>query len=395
MTAVPRVLLVDDRADNLLALRAVLEPLGYELVEASSGEEALRHLLGDEFAVIVLDVQMPVLDGFETARLIKGRERTRHVPIIFLTAISGEPEHYLRGYESGAVDYVYKPFEPEILRAKVSVLAELWTRGATIERQRTELAGRLVELNSANEALAVQAVELERSNTALERFAAVAGNEVREPLHSVAGLIDLLEQRYGAGMPPEAQLLVVRAAAGTQRAMTVVASLLEYARANTGELDHQPLALGDVVAQAVSELRAGLEAAGGKVMAGEMPDVVGDRRALVRLFANLLDNTVRHRGTTAPQVTVTATRVGARWRVTVADNGPGVDPAELPRLFTVWGPGLGLAMCRRIVERHGGVIWAEPGEMGGTAVHFELADGPRTPPDPEATGTPRAPGVPA
>jgi signal transduction histidine kinase len=395
LTAVPRVLLVDDRPDNLLALCAVLEPLGYELVEASSGEEALRHLLGDEFALIVLDVQMPVLDGFETAQLIKGRERTRHVPIIFLTAISGEPEHYLRGYESGAVDYVYKPFEPEILRAKVSVLAELWTRGATIERQRAELAERLVELNQANQALAGQAVELERSNTALERFAAVAGNEVREPLHSVAGLIDLLEQRYGAEMAPEAQLLVVRAAAGTQRAMTVVASLLEYARANTGELDHQPLALSDVVAEAVSELRPGLEAAGGKVMAGELPEVVGDRRALVRLLANLLDNAVRHRGPTPPEVTVTATRAGGRWRVTVADNGPGVDPAELPRLFTVWGPGLGLAMCRRIVERHGGVIWAEPGDVGGTAVHFELALVPGTSAAPDVPGTPRAPDVPA
>ncbi|MDQ3945876.1 MAG: response regulator [Actinomycetota bacterium] len=378
---VPRVLLVDDRPDNLLALRAVLEPLGLELVEASSGEEALRHLLGDEFAVIVLDVQMPVLDGFETARLIKGRERTRHVPIIFLTAISGEPEHYLRGYESGGVDYVYKPFEPEILRAKVSVLAELWARGATIERQRAELAARLVELNRANEALAGQAVELERSNTALERFAAVAGNEVREPLHAVAGLIDLLEQRYGAKMAPEAQLLVVRAAAGTQRAMTVVASLLEYARANTGELDQLPVALSDVVAEAVAELRPSLEAAGGKVLAGDLPEVVGDRRALVRLFANLLDNAIRHRGPTPPEVTITAARARARWRVTVADNGPGVDPAALPRLFTVWGPGLGLAMCRRIVERHGGVIWAEPGDVVGTAVHFELADvsGPDVP----------------
>ena len=385
MTAVPRVLLVDDRPDNLLALRAVLEPLGYELVEASSGEEALRHLLGDEFAVIILDVQMPVLDGFETARLIKGRERTRHIPIIFLTAISGEPEHYLRGYESGAVDYVYKPFEPEILRAKVNVLTELWRRGATIEQQRAELAERLVELNAANEALANQAVELERSNTALERFAAVAGNEVRGPLHSVAGLIDLLEQRYGADMEPEAQLLMVRAAAGTQRAMTVVASLLEYARANTGELDHRPLALSDVVAQALSELRPALEAAEGKVMAGELPEVVGDRRALVRLFANLLDNAVRHRGPMPPEVTVTAARTGARWRVTVADNGPGLDPAELPRLFTVWGPGLGLAMCRRIVERHGGAIWAESGDMGGTAVHFELADAPGIPRGPDAS----------
>ena len=118
------------------------------------GEEALRHLLAGEFALIVLDVQMPVLDGFETARLIQGRERTRYVPIIFLTAISGEPEHYLRGYESGAVDYVYKPFEPEILRAKVSVFAELWSRGATIEAQREELAGRLAELDEAHAGLA-------------------------------------------------------------------------------------------------------------------------------------------------------------------------------------------------------------------------------------------------
>src|SRR5688572_24602514 len=138
MTRTPRVLLVDDRPDNLLALRAVLEPLGLDLVEAGSGEEALRHLLAGEFALIIMDVQMPVLDGFETARLIRGRERTRYVPIIFLTAISGEPEHYLRGYESGAVDYVYKPFEPEILRAKVSVFVELWVRGATIEAQRAE-----------------------------------------------------------------------------------------------------------------------------------------------------------------------------------------------------------------------------------------------------------------
>lgn len=120
-----RVLLVDDRPDNLLALQAVLEPLGVGMVTAPSGEEALRLLLNEEFALIVLDVQMPGLDGFETARLIKGRERTRHLPIIFLTAISGAVEHHLEGYASGAVDYVYKPFEPAILRAKVAALVDL------------------------------------------------------------------------------------------------------------------------------------------------------------------------------------------------------------------------------------------------------------------------------
>ena len=191
----PRVLLVDDRPENLLALTSVLEGLDAELVQAHSGAEALRRLLNEDFALIVLDVQMPTLDGFETARLIKRRRRTRHIPIVFLTAISGEPEHYLRGYSAGAIDYVHKPFSPEILRAKVSVLLELWHRGTVIERQRSELEARLAELDLANERLARQAVELERSNAALERFAEVAAHELRQPLRNVYALTSALEER--------------------------------------------------------------------------------------------------------------------------------------------------------------------------------------------------------
>jgi PAS domain S-box-containing protein len=121
-----KILLVDDRHENLLALSAILEPLGQELVRAESGEEALRRLLHDDYALILLDVQMPDLDGFETARLIKQRERTRHVPIIFLTAISKEAEHVFRGYEAGAVDYLMKPLDAHVLRAKATVFIELW-----------------------------------------------------------------------------------------------------------------------------------------------------------------------------------------------------------------------------------------------------------------------------
>jgi PAS domain S-box-containing protein len=130
-----KLLLVDDRPENLLALEALLEPLGQELVRAQSGEAALRHLLQDEFAAILLDVQMPGMDGFQTAELIKQRERTRHVPIIFLTAISKDAEHIFRGYGAGAVDYLMKPFDPNILRAKVAVFIELWQKTGEIRRQ--------------------------------------------------------------------------------------------------------------------------------------------------------------------------------------------------------------------------------------------------------------------
>ena len=136
MTPRAKILLVDDRPENLLALEAILEPLEQELVRAESGEEALRRLLHDEYAVILLDVQMPRLDGFGTAELIKQRERTRHVPIIFLTAISKDAENVFRGYETGAVDYMLKPFDPVVLRAKVGVFIDLWQK--TVELRRHE-----------------------------------------------------------------------------------------------------------------------------------------------------------------------------------------------------------------------------------------------------------------
>jgi two-component system, sensor histidine kinase len=381
---VPRVLLVDDRPDNLLAVRAVLEPLGLDLVAAGSGEEALRHLLAGEFALIILDVQMPVLDGFETARLIRGRERTRYVPIIFLTAISGEPEHYLRGYESGAVDYVYKPFEPEILRAKVSVFAELWIRGATIEAQRAELVTQLAELDAAHAGLAAQAVELERSNAALERFAEVVGVELREPLHTVAGLLDLLDDRHTGALSDEGRTLLARAMAGTDRARSTVGSLLDYARASTGDLQRSRFPLSEALAEAEAETGPQLAETKAEVVANGLPVVAGDRSQLVQLLAQLLDNAVRFRGSAAPVVTVSAETVGSGVRVSVADNGLGVAETDLPRLFTAFarpatapaaGTGLGLALCRRIVERHGGMIWAEAGPAGGLVVRFELPEG--------------------
>src|SRR2546423_12117188 len=159
------VLLVDDEPDNLVALTAVLEPLGRELVQASSGEEALRLLLKRQFAAILLDVRMPGLDGFETAALIKQRERTRNIPIIFVTAVSKDTEHVFRGYSEGAVDYLLKPYDPAVLRSKVSVFIELYEQNAALEeseeRFRTAFAnaptgmavvapeGRLLQVNRA------------------------------------------------------------------------------------------------------------------------------------------------------------------------------------------------------------------------------------------------------
>jgi CheY-like chemotaxis protein len=137
-TAPARILLVDDRPENLLALEAILVSLGQTLVRASSGEEALKALLADDYAVILLDVQMPGMDGFETAAHIKRRERTRHVPILFLTAVDYDPHLAFRGYQAGAVDYISKPFDPWVLRSKVGVFVDLWSVHARLAEQADE-----------------------------------------------------------------------------------------------------------------------------------------------------------------------------------------------------------------------------------------------------------------
>ncbi|MCW2667313.1 MAG: histidine kinase [Frankiales bacterium] len=155
--------MVDDRPENLLALEAILQGLGHELLRAGSGEEALKQLLSQEVALILLDVQMPGMDGFETAAHIKQRERTRDVPIVFLTAIDGEAHQAFRGYAAGAVDYLSKPFDPWVLRAKVGVFVELYERRRQLAEQAEELQRRRQQLDAPR--LAALALQVEQALT--------------------------------------------------------------------------------------------------------------------------------------------------------------------------------------------------------------------------------------
>ena len=175
-----KILLVDDQPDNLLSAGAVLESLGEEIVKADSGREALRQLLENDFAVIVLDVMMPEMDGFETAALIRERERSRHTPIIFLTALGRGEEHIRRGYTLGAVDYMTKPFAPEILRAKVGVFVELHRKTELLRRQSLELERRNAELREAVERSARAEEEIKALNRHLERRIAELNDVNRE-----------------------------------------------------------------------------------------------------------------------------------------------------------------------------------------------------------------------
>ena len=220
-----KILLVDDRPENLLALEAILSALDQTLVRASSGEEALKALLTDDFAVILLDVQMPGMDGFETAAHIKRRERTRDIPIIFLTAINHGPHHTFRGYAAGAVDYISKPFDPWVLRAKVSVFVDLYMKNCQLREQAAllrlqletgdqdgagparETAGLLAELSARLAAVEEQAEALTKQlDEAADAAAVATAAHLERKLTGLRRALDALEPGSGPGsatVPPQ------------------------------------------------------------------------------------------------------------------------------------------------------------------------------------------------
>src|SRR4051794_1825117 len=382
MTSQPALLLVDDRPENLLALEAVLEPLGHKMVRAESGEEALRHLLSGDFAVIVLDVQMPGMDGFETADQIKQRERTRDIPIIFLTAMSRDADHRMQGFAAGAVDYIFKPVEPDLLRAKVSVFVELHQKNRLLQEQQLELAAELRERRRAEERLARKSEELERSNGDLEQFAYIASHDLQEPLRVMAGYLELLADRAGEGLDTKAKQWVAKGLGMADRMSALLADLLAFARAGAGSRQPVAVNLDDAAAIALDNLSAAVRDAGAQIsVEHDLGQVEAVPSEAVQILQNVIGNAIKYRADDAPVVVVSSEAVDEMVQVAVTDNGRGVPEEHLDRVFGMFerveggpypGTGLGLAVCRRLVERSGGRIWMERNAGPGVTVRFTL-----------------------
>lgn len=370
------VLVVDDHPANLLAVEAILEPLGLRLVTALSGDDALRHLLREDFALILLDVQMAEMDGLETATLIRGSERTRHVPIMFLTAVNRDAEHIFEGYQRGAVDYLLKPIEPEILRSKVSVFVDLYLRGERIKRQ----AALLVENARLYEAERTARATAEAATRAREDTLAVVSHDLRTPLSTIS----IGAQLMLTAMPDDEEYAKYRrGAAAIQRAaqnMTrLVNDLLEVSRMEAGKmsLEKVPQPVDHLISQAV-ETAAPLAATRGQRLAVENEAagrlVSCDAGRVARVFSNLLGNAIKFTRLNG-NITVGVRRARDELEFWVADDGPGITPEHLPHVFERhWQArvvdrecvGLGLAIAKGIVESHGGTIRVASSHAGTT-----------------------------
>jgi two-component system sensor histidine kinase/response regulator len=377
------ILLVDDRAENIRALEAVLEPLGHRTVTARSGEEALTRLLKEDVALILLDVMMPDLDGFETAELIKQRDKTRDIPIIFLTAINQAIEHHLRGYEAGAVDYINKPFDAHLLRSKVSVFLDLHEKRELLEAQTIELRKRLEERDRAQSALARRTTELTRSNTDLDQFVQVATHEMREPLDTMGGLLELVRAGRPGATDDELDLLLDRAIAQVERMRAAMDGLLQTSRLSDSLETAEVVQLDRALEQAAADLETALTETGATVESSDLPEVRGDFWQLVELLELLIGYVLTLRTAEAPKVSIHATEGSNEHLLSVRHNGKEIPTDRAGRLFTAIGrvgawdgrpnPDVGLAASRRIVERHGGRIWLEASsEEGPSGISFTL-----------------------
>jgi hypothetical protein len=359
------ILIVDDLPENLVAMEAMLEDEQLVIHKALSGNEALGLMLERSFAVVVLDVQMPVMDGFETAKLMRTNERTKDVPVIFVTAIDKEKQHIQKGYASGAVDYLFKPIEPVILKSKIRIFCELYRRKKIIEEQ---------------------LCTIQDKNRELEQFAYMAAHDLREPLRAVTLYLELFAKRYRGQLDDKADSFIHYAVDGAKRMDKLIKGLLHYSRVAVADASFTSVDTSKVFEEAVSNLDVAIRESGAVVTREELPTLTGDHTLLVQLFQNLLSNAVKFgQSGTAPEVRVSAAKKQKEWVFSVSDNGIGIDPKYFDRIFAMFqrlntrdeypGSGIGLALCNRIAERHHGRLWVESVPGKGTTFYFTLAEG--------------------
>jgi signal transduction histidine kinase len=365
-------LLVDDLEENLLSLEGLLRRDGLVLLKARSGPEALELLLQYDVALAILDVQMPEMDGYDLAELMRGTERTRRVPIIFLTAGTADRQRRFRGYETGAVDFLNKPIEPDILRSKASVFFELYQQRHQIAAQRDELrayAGALMEADRRK-----------------DEFLATLAHELRNPLAPIRNGLDILR---AAPEGPNAQEIRDMMDRQLTHLLRLVDDLMDVSRVSHGkiELRKARIALSDVLKAAV-EASDPLITTGGHELVLDLPDAPvwldADLTRLSQVVSNLLNNAAKYTPE-GGKLVLSARRAGDEVLISVSDNGIGIPSEMLPRVFDLFtqvrgnldrsrgGLGIGLALVKQLVEMHEGVIVAESAGPGkGSSFRLRL-----------------------
>ena len=425
----PKILIVDDRIENLIALEKTLSNQDVEFVRAFSGNEALKILLHEKFALALVDVKMPDMDGYETVALMRQNKEHRQLPVIFLSAVYGDDTHKIKAAETGAVDFLTKPLVPKILQSKIGIFLDLYRNQVALEREierrkaseeiqknlqqelkeaNTDLGikvkKRTQELTEANRTLHIEIEErkkaeqgLQQINTELAQFAHVVSHDLQEPLRMISSFVTLLARRYEGKLDKDADDYIHFAVDGANRMRDMITSILNYSRISSSGSEFEMVDCNAALDQVLADLLFAIEESHAEIARDPLPQVWGDKTQLGQILQNLIGNAIKFRSdaplcihissppsdSLAEKYNLPDGRQKKDFRIfSVRDNGIGMEQRYADRIFQIFqrlherdtfpGTGIGLAICKKIIERHGGRIWMES-ELGkGTTFYFTL-----------------------
>lgn len=388
-----KILLVDDKENNLLSMESVLWQDGYHLVKALSGKEALKILLKEmDFTLILMDVEMPELNGFETAAMIYHREKLKHIPIIFITAHSYGDENMFKGYKAGAVDYIYKPVQPELLRAKVAIFAELFRKNHQLMQQEEKLLGinksleieikdRILseeKVNILNKQLLENIQQLESINKELDRFAYMASHDLQEPLRKIRIFSERIGVKYSEELDAEGKVYIEKMQSACERMQNLINDILAFSKLSSEKETMESSDINLIIEEVLADMEFEIMEKNAKVQVEKIPKLNVHPRLIKPLFQNLISNSLKYsQKEIAPVVKISAKldeplktahikSVGKYCRINIEDNGVGFEQEYADQVFAMFkrlhvgaeynGTGIGLAICKKIVEQHKGFI---------------------------------------
>lgn len=406
------ILVIDDREDNLLSIEAILEKDHYNIFKANSGRAALKMLLHrHDFSLILMDVQMPEMNGLETATIIYERDKLKGIPIIFITAYSKDEDYLFKGYQMGGVDYIYKPINPDLLRAKVAVFVELYRKNEQLMSNEKQLLAANKTLHKEieerklseekikllNRQLVEKNDHLKNVNEELDRFAYVASHDLQEPLRKIRVFSDKIASAKEDQQQVERYLEKI--SNSSRRMQSLINNLLKFSRYTLNASDFVKVNLNELMAESLTELDVEIEKNQVVFYADPLPVVEAVPELMRQVFYNLFSNAIkfRQKGQT-PVIHVSCSHMkeeGSKFHdkyvkgttyygIKISDNGIGFDEQFAEDIFMVFkrlhsfhefdGTGVGLSICKKIIDKHNGFITASSRAKEGSTFLIELPE---------------------
>lgn len=404
------ILIVDDKPENILSIRKTLELYNFEVDTALSGEEALKKILKHSYTVIILDVQMPSMDGFEVAEAISGYSKAKDIPIIFLSAVNKDKRFIVKGYDSGGIDYITKPVDPDILLMKVKTFSRLYQQSLELKQMHQSLKEETEVRKLAQEALIAHQQQvnemleqkvrerteelrrinksLEASNHDLQQFASVASHDLKEPLRKIQLFGAILKDRF-LHEDPNAMSYMERIVGSSERMAKLINDLLNYSRLSVESI-YEPTDFNVLINEILSDLELMISEKDARITVEKIPQIEAAAGQMRQVFQNIISNALKFsKPGGAPEIRIQAERVtdlnpdsatyenGRYCRIVISDNGIGFNEKYLSKIFTIFqrlhnadmyeGTGIGLAIAKKVIDKHGGIITAKSQEGVGTS----------------------------